>query len=614
MRLKIQLLAFILLPFVFGTAAYAQSKNKMIHVEAYGIIPNSKVNVQPIIEKICDEHPEGNFTLLFPKGRFDFYPDEAHVKDFKAQIAFDLTGLKNIQILADQSEFVFHGRMMPFRIDKAKNIQLKGFSLDWDRPMISQAQIVGVSDNYVDLAIDSLAYPYEIVRDSIYFLGEGWRSKITKNYNNLYDKVHKEIVYQTRDNPLGELYNAKVSALKNNQVRFHMKPLMKPELGTYIALYHGAYITDGILLINSEQVQIEDVVIYHTLSCGVSGYRTKDILLKNVKIIANDKKGRVFSTVADATHFNGCEGKIVLDGVEMTGAGDDFTNIHGMYAEVTQVLDDQTFLVKPNGRYIGFNLGEKAWIVDTLSMQRKDSLAVIYQETLWKDGLITGYKLKFDGKPKQALKPGDLLENINRNPEVEIRNCKILKRHRARGILVTTASKAVIENNYFRTAGAAILIEGDIELWYESGANRNLLIQHNVFEDCYSSGNNILDKPWGWGEAVISITPSVKPENVDFPTYHQKIHIVNNTFKHYDHAILYARSVNDLVFSNNKLIRTKTYKPFYREVGLYLDGCRHVTIASNKMAKNFLGKTIQIQHMRKTDVQLIGEKHFQILD
>jgi len=607
---RILLMCSLVLGFIYGrkeVVAMPVESPTVIRVVDSGLMPNSRLNIEPVIRKWLRIHRDEAVQLVFPAGRYDFWPHYHDESLFAPSVAFDLTGMKHVSIVGEGTEFIFHGRMMPFRIDHATDIRLNGFSIDWDRPFISQGQIVAVTDSCVDMTIDSRSYPYEIVGDSIFFLGEGWRSPITKNYNNLYDQDTKDIVYQTRDNPLGELPGARVSNLGPDRVRFHFRPLMKPEVGTYVALYHGAYITDGILVLNSERVDIENVVIYHTLSCGISGYRSMDITLKNVQIVANEAKGRVFSTVADATHFNGCKGTIILDRVTVTGAGDDFTNVHGMYASITYVSDDESVMVEPNPRYIGFDAGEMAWVVDTLTMQRKDSLKVIKQETIWKDGKVEAYRVYFDAPPQGKIRVGDLLENADRNPSVYIRNCRVLKRHRARGVLVTTAGKVVIENNYFNTAGAAILIEGDTDLWYESGGVRDVLIRNNVFENCYTSGNNIVDHPWGWGEGVITITPSVRPTQSDFPAFHRQIRIIDNTFKHYDHAILYARSVSGLVFAQNKLSRTFDYEPFYRPVGIFLDGCKDVSLKDNHLSNDFLGKTLHLEHMSRSEIRQQGD-------
>ena len=55
---------------------------------------------------------------------------------------------------------------------------------------------------------------------------------------------------------------------------------------------------------------------------------------------------------------------------------------------------------------------------------------------------------------------GDALENLTWSPDVEIKNT-FFGSCRARGLLVTTPGKVVIENNIFESSGSAILIAGD---------------------------------------------------------------------------------------------------------------------------------------------------------
>lgn len=59
------------------------------------------------------------------------------------------------------------------------------------------------------------------------------------------------------------------------------------------------------------------------------------------------------------------------------------------------------------------------------------------------------------------------------------------------------------------TAGTAILIEGDTDYWFESGAVCDMDIHDNLFENCGTSASN--NGGSGWGEALISITPSFRP-------------------------------------------------------------------------------------------------------
>ena len=44
------------------------------------------------------------------------------------------------------------------------------------------------------------------------------------------------------------------------------------------------------------------------------------------------------SAIADATHFSGCLGEILLDGCHMEGQGDDGINVHGIFHDVRSGL------------------------------------------------------------------------------------------------------------------------------------------------------------------------------------------------------------------------------------------------------------------------------------
>ncbi|MDR1455075.1 MAG: hypothetical protein LBJ01_05430, partial [Tannerella sp.] len=175
----------------------------------------------------------------------------------------------------------------------------------------------------------------------------------------------------------------------------------------------------------------------------------------------------------------------------------------------------------------------------------------------------------------------------------------IPRKNRARGILLTTPKRALFENNIFRTAGAAILVEGDTDAWYEAGAVRNFIIRNNVFDNCLSSA-----EPGDWGEAVICITPSHRPGSSSEEPYHQNILIENNVFKHYDINLLYARSVRGLVFKDNRIEYTDAYPPHGRPVNFYLDGCREVRIENNRYDAHYPPRKAELHHMKKKDLHV----------
>lgn len=578
--------------FVYCCQILGQEK---VFITDFGDTKNTYANVLPALKRAlehCKKYP--GKALVFPRGRYDFWPTECDGK--KVNIGFDLEGIKNLVIDGDGSDFIFHGWMGVAQLDSCSEITFRNFSVDWDRPWISQAEIVNVTDNYLDVRIDKKEYPYVIENKRILFLGEGCKMPILDVYNNLYDKDKKEIVYNTWDSPLGDFFNYDTEELENGLVRFHAEVPIRPQTGTYISLFHAHYGISGIMMKNSKDLLFENLQVYHTVGNGFWALRCENITMNNASVIVNDKKGRVFSSVADASHFSTCKGIIRVENCAHTGQGDDFINVHGRSILISKVIDERTLEVKSIREPVYEN--DEYWFLNHVTGQRGE-IGIVTSVTPIKENF---YRVSFQNVIPRNIGTGDFIENKSWNPSLILRNCKILKRHRARGILVTTPKDVLIENNYFRTAGSAILIEGDMDFWLESGATNNVQIRNNVFEDCLTSGN-AHGKRVQWGEAVITITPSHRPDGVKSKAYHKNIQITHNVFKTFDAPLLRARSVDGLIFNNNRVEKTNTYKPYtWQKSAFLLDGCRHVQIKDNDIDPNFTNRNILIENMIKSQV------------
>lgn len=590
-------LVLVLLQLLCYSHVFAQKTVVEVSILKYGVYPFDGKNALPAIRKALAENKNvEELILTFPKGRYDFYQDSAS----KSIRGFGLINMKNVTIDGQGSSFIFHSKMSPVYIESSENITLKNFSIDWDRPYISQGVIAQVTNEHVDIAIDKSEYPYLVEDGKIWFTGEGW--KLGVELYNLYDKDKKDIVYRTFDRPMGAgFFQSKAEEIGDGVVRFYTKASSKPEVGTYVSMLHARYLAPCIQLNKSKDIKLNNVDIFHSLSMGVVAARTENIRLNDVNVTANEKKGRVFSAIADAFHFSGCKGLIKITNCAHAGQADDFVNIHGEYAPVKERLNSNTIIAEKKGKLRDvkelFSTGDAIWLVDSLTSQRVGPYDIKEIEPILLDNKLSGYKLIFFKDIPEGINDTYYIENKTWNPSVEIRDCRILKKHRARGILVTTPEKVLIENNYFNTAGAAILIEGDLNFWFESGAVENVRIRNNIFENCVTSGKY-------WGEAVITISPSFKPSGTDVKAYHRGIRIENNTFKHFDQSILFARSVDDLQFINNKLIKTKDYTPFSPPSGFSFDGCRNVKITGNSIGGDFQGVMIELKQMNPTDLNL----------
>jgi hypothetical protein len=600
MRNKLFFFVFFLSVCVHAVCVFSAAEPEQILITDFGVAPNSKTNCVDAVQKaleICKGKESA--ILVFPKGRYDFYPTTEG-----RQNGIAIVNQKNLVIDGQGSEFIFHGIMGVCLISRSENITVRNFSVDWDKPFIAQGTIVDTQNDWIDIKFDTEEYPFEITDGKLFFLGENWRRQV-EGYTLLFDKTTKELVYRTRDNALGgnDLFNQKAEQLAPDTVRFHGKPKFKPESGTFIALWLGRYIQVAFNLERSKDVVLENIDVYHSLSHGVVGFKTENITLRNVDYKTNEKKNRVFSIIADGYHLNTCKGLVKIENCTQVGMGDDFLNLHGMNVMIQKRVDDYTVEVGVTGKtgasYV-LDVGDEVWFINGETVQRGETGTIKEIKEIRDNSKLIAKHLVFEQKIPADLKEKDALENKTWTAELEVRGCNILKKHRARGLLITTPKRAVIEDNYFRSAGTAILIEGDVNYWYESGAVNDLTIRNNVFEDCFSSGFS-----GDWGHAVITVHPSFKPQTENTEAYHRNIRIENNTFKSFDYPILFARSVRNLIFANNQLSRTTTYEPFaVNQATFWLDGCREVLIEGNTWSEDFLGKSIKMFHMKQSDLNL----------
>jgi hypothetical protein len=139
-------------------------------------------------------------------------------------------------------------------------------------------------------------------------------------------------------------------------------------------------------------------------------------------------------------------------------------------------------------------------------------------------------------------------------PDVLIKNC-IMRRNRARGLLLGSRGKIVIEDNYFHIAGSAILFEGDGTYWYEQSGVRDVTIRNNIFENCNYGV---------WGNACISVGSGIRKDQ-EHSRYHHQILVEKNTFRGFDPRLVNIYCVNGFTFRNNQIENTTDYPYIHQE-------------------------------------------------
>lgn len=159
---------------------------------------------------------------------------------------------------------------------------------------------------------------------------------------------------------------------------------------------------------------------------------------------------------------------------------DDATNVHGSYVRVTGITAPDQVIARINHpQQAGYEFagkGDEIDVVDAETLLAKHTLRVKKSERINAHYI----QLTFTAPVESRLTVGDGLENMSWYPELIFRN-NVVRNNRARSILVSTPRKVVVEGNTFSSMMSAILFEGDMDHWYESGAVRDVTIRNNRF-------------------------------------------------------------------------------------------------------------------------------------
>lgn len=579
-----------------------RSEAQIASVADAGIHPDTYENVTARIQKVIDDAIRtGKTTLMFPKGRYDLWPDGAiREKYFISNTATEkedslkirtigmlFREARNLTIDGNGALFVFHGKMTTIVLDHCENVKLQNIRVDFERPTMSEMRYAKVENGEVELDIQRDAR-YAIRDGKLEWFGEGWKT-------TYYHAVEFDTTLKTmRYSDWKPYANAQATEMGLGRVRFRTSVTPRP--GNMLTVRDIIRDQVGMHIRECKNVTLEDVGMHYMHGLGIVSQFTENITMRRVTCAPRPETGRIIASSADFMHFSGCRGKVTVEDCRFSGAHDDPINVHGTNLRIVGRPDANTLKVRfMHGQSYGFNAffpGDTVAFVHSASMERFAGSLVKTAERLNDREVL----LTFEKPVPTDLQEHDCVENMTWTPEVLIRR-NHFTRTNTRGILLTTPRKAVIENNtFFRTGMSAVLIEADAEGWYESGPVRDVTIRNNEFIDCAYQG--------GPGNAVIAINPSNKVVDIKKPV-HFNIRIEGNIFKTFDYPVLYAKSTQGLIFGNNQIIRTHDLSP---ESGnhymLWFNGCSDVEVSGLKLEGNVLGKNIRLENMPEKSLKM----------
>lgn len=560
----------------------AHAEKRIYDMETFaGIRPNAtdvydnSSRLSAALERIRRESKEDDdIVLKFSNGRYDFFATDAHRYDLyisnhdnpkSRAVGFMINSFKNLTLEGNGAEFMFHGRMIPFYIEESNDVTLRNFTIDFADPQICQVEVVSNDEEGIRFRVPA-SYNYKVENGRFSVRGLDW--ELTYDTGIAFEANTRHVVYQTSDLGINMSH-----AQTTPEPRVILAPNWKDKRlvpGTRVALRSWGRPCPGIVLDRCDDTRLHNINLHYAEGMGLVAQLCEDIDLKGFNVSLRGKDDpRYFTTQADATHFSQCRGHISSVDALYEGMMDDAINVHGIYLKIKELKDKYTLRASfEHGQCYGFRWadeGDEIGFLRSKTMERIDGTCKIKRITPADTNQFKGCKevwIEF-----QTPYPADVnmnetfgIENESWLPTVYFAR-NTIRNNRARGALFSSPRRTICENNLFdHTSGTAILLCGDCNGWYESGPVRELIIRKNKFV-------NALTNMFQFTNGVISIYPEI-PNLKDQKRYFHggkadAIQIVNNEFHTFDMPLLYAKSVDGLVFEHNKIFKTNDYKPFH---------------------------------------------------
>ena len=288
-----------------------------MNIQTFGGRPDGSDTTLAVRRALESAHADGETCLVFPTGEYHFWPDRAQERylfvsnndESLKRLIFVLDDFEDFEIDGQNSHFVFHGALSPFFLSEAKNIRLNNFSVDWARSFHSEARVLAVSGNAVDLEIP-FQFPYKIERRTPNFHRRSERdfSHRQRAWNSTQFAARRRFKSPTTMRLATGIARRKIGP---RQVRLWAEWATVPTPGNVLVLMSCERFCPAIIISDSQNIEIENVTLHHAGGMGVIAQCSRDLTLREVRVFPREDSGRMVSLTADATHFVCCEGQII---------------------------------------------------------------------------------------------------------------------------------------------------------------------------------------------------------------------------------------------------------------------------------------------------------------
>ena len=483
-----------------------------------------------------------------------------HDQPDERPVFLPFVGVTNVTVEAmGGARLVLHGMGTAVLLRSTKDVAFRELTVEWEKPFFAQAEVVGFADGRTRVRFSP--------RDTVVFkdgqlvlCGEDWTD--TLRYGTVFDRVTHEIVERTADVDFGG------RAFRADGGDFFVdvdlsKKGAGAKVGDVYVMRSGYRPHPIVCLDRATDTTFENFVFRGGFGMGILAQLSENVTLRGGGCYPRDRT-EYCPGVIDATHFSNCRGTVTVEGCRFEGMMDDALNVHSTCLGIVgcpsadrircrymhpQAVGFGVFAPGDAIRFIAGRTLENGFVGRVKAVETHDAREVT---------------LTLENPIPAEYGIGDAVENADFQCAVVFRNNTVAN-NRARGVLFTTPKRIVCEGNFFdRVSGSAILLAGDAQGWYESGACEDLVIRRNRFRDCLTSIFQYCD-------ALVSIHPEVKNLNAQRRRYHRNVVVEDNEIETFDVPLLYALSAENVTWRRNRVTRHDRYRgwgqPVFQAIG-----------------------------------------------
>ncbi|HOA74256.1 MAG TPA: right-handed parallel beta-helix repeat-containing protein [Phycisphaerae bacterium] len=539
---------------VFGLIVLAAVPAVGLQVTDLGAVPDDgRDDTAAFVEAFKQAQATRESRIVIPAGRYHLRADG---NPERRNALLPVSHMKGLVVEGRGAELILSGVGRVFAFGECQDITVRGLTLDWERPPFSEGTVVATAPRHFDIRVlDS--YPVQG--------GEPVGAFMTYHPDTRLPDGRDLDVYHSVERT--ELVAPQV-------LRVHLNREISVPVGKLLLLRHQVYAGGAFAFHRCRDVRVNDVTVHCTPGMALVCTVCTNVTLQKFNVMFRPGSQRLMTATADATHFGGCKGTILLEDCTFEGMGDDGVNVKsGLYLIVRRRVDDRTVLGQHN-----LKIADLPDAGDIMEMAHVDTLCPFASGKVRAAKMEPGegnvHRVEFEGVLPAELREGDVLGNASRVPRLRIRRCTV-RANRARGVLCQTRD-AVIENCTFQyCTGPGVKVLTEVVYFFESIGTRNVTVRNNRFENCNLGAAS--------AEAALCGLAYLK----DFaypprPGVHRDLTIHGNRIIGTAESAIFCVAVDGLTVSNNTVEQACLRGA--RENGKYairIQDCARVTVQDN---------------------------------